>query len=123
MPSLHNDVFDNGLTVLDTAANALHLCSQEPTTYTEATATYTLGVKTSPTISVPGDRTGGGRKVTVSAISDGTVTATGTATSWALVDTTTTRLLATAALDASQALTSGNTFTLASFDCGIPDPA
>jgi hypothetical protein len=32
------------------------------------------------------------------------------------------RLLATGSLTASQAVTSGNTFTLTSFDIGIPDP-
>ena len=71
----------------------------------------------------PGDRTGGGRKVTVAQITDGTVTGTGTATHYALVDVSNTRLLATGALTASQSVTSGNTFTLAAFDIGIPDPA
>lgn len=117
-------VFDNGLTVLDTEANRLDVCSQQPTTYTEATSTYTLGNKTSPTISAPGDRTGGGRKVTVSAITDGDVTATGTATHWAITDTVNSRLLATNALSASQALGStANTFGLPAFDIGHPDPA
>ena len=94
----------------------------EATTYTAATSTLTLGNSTSLSIAAPSDRTGGGRKVTVSAISDGSITGTGTVTHYALVDTTNTRLLATAALTASQSVTSGNTFTLASFDIGIPDP-
>ena len=66
---------------------------------------------------------GGGRKVTVAAISDGSITGTGTATHYAIVDSTNSRLLATAALTASQSVTNGNTFTLATFDIGIPDPA
>lgn len=123
MATLGDRVFDNGLTVLDTEANELVVCSQEPTTYTEAHTTYALGNKASPTVSSPADRTGGGRKVTVSAISDGTVTATGTATHFALTDTSNSRLLATGALSASQSVTSGNTFTLTSLDIGIPDPA
>ena len=123
MATLNDRVFDNGLTVLDTEANAVHITSQEATTYTEATSTYTLGNSTSLSIGAPGDRSGGGRKVTVAAITDGSVTATGTGTHYALVDTSNTRLLATGSLTASQSVTSGNTFTLATFDIGIPDPS
>lgn len=123
MPTLHNDVFDNGLSVLDTAANALHICTQEPTTYTQAVTTYSIGVKTSPTISAPADRGAGGREVIVSAITDGAATADGTPTHWALVDTATSRLLATQAVGAGQVFTNGNTFTVQSFTIGIPDPA
>lgn len=123
MPSLNDRVFDNGLTVLDTEANKITITSQEATTYTEGNATYALGNSTSLSISAPSDRTGGGRKVTVSAISDGSVTATGTATHYAILDTVNSRLLATGSLTSSQAVTSGNSFTLSSFDIGIPDPA
>lgn len=121
MPFINDRVFDNGLTVLDTEANRLDICSLEPTTYTQATSTNTLGNKTSLSIGAPGDRTPNGRKVTVAAITDGTVTATNTATHWAISDTVNSRLLATGALSASQAVTSGNTFTLGAFDIGIPD--
>ena len=123
MATLGNRVFDNGLTVLDTEANAIHVTSQEATDYTEATSTYTLGNSTSLSVGAPADRTGGGREVTVAAITDGSVTATGTATHYAIVDTANSRLLATSTLSASQSVTSGNTFTLASFTIGIPDPA
>jgi len=123
MPFINDRVFDNGLTVLDTEANRLDICSQEPVTYAEATTTYTLGNKTALSVGAPGDRTPSGRKVTVAAITDGTVTGTGTASHWAVVDTVNSRLLATGALSASQAVTSGNPFTLAAFDIGIPDAA
>jgi len=123
MATLDNRVFDNGLTILDTEANKVLVTSQEAGTYTEANATYALGNSTSLSIGAPADRSGGGRKVAVASITDGSVTATGTATHYALVDTNNSRLLATGALTASQAVTSGNTFTLATFDIGIPDPA
>lgn len=123
MATLADRIFDNGLTVLDTEANRLDICSQEPATYAEATSTYSLGNKTGISISAPADRAGGGRKVTVDAINDGSVTATGTAAYWAVTDTVNTRLLATGSLQASQGVTSGNTFTLTQFDIGIPDPA
>ena len=123
MATLNDRVFDNGLTVLDTEANRIDITSTEATTYAEATSTLSLGNSTSLSIGAPADRAGGGREVTVAAITDGTVTATGTAGFYALVDTVNSRLLATQALTASQAVTSGNTFTASSFTIGIPDPA
>lgn len=122
MAYLNDRVFDEGLSILDLEANAVHVTSAEAADYTEATSTYTLGLSSSLSIAAPSDRTGGGRKVAVSAISDGDITGTGTVTHYALVDTVNSRLLATAALTASQSVTNGNTFTLATFDIGIPDP-
>ena len=120
---LHDRVFDNGLTVLDTEADKLYITSSQATTYTEAITTYALGVKNTPTVSAPADRTGGGREVTVSAITDGSVTGTGTAGFYALVDSSNTRLLAAGPLNETQGVTASNTFTLTSFKIGIPDPA
>ena len=120
---LGDRVFDNGLTTLDTEASHLYITSAQATTYTEAITTYALGVKATPTVSAPADRTGGGREVTVSAITDGSVTGTGTAGFYSLVDSSNSRLLAAGPLSATQAVTSGNTFTLTSFKIGIPDPA
>jgi len=117
---LNDRVLDNGLTVLDTEANRLDICSQAPTTYTEATSTYTLGNKTSLSVGAPTDGTSG-RKVVVAAITDGSVTGTNTATHWAVVDTLNSRLLAAGPLSSSQAVTSGNTFTLDAIDIQIPD--
>ena len=122
MATLNDRVFDNGLSVLDTEANKIVITSQEATTYTEANATYALGDSTSLSVGAPADRAGGGREVTVAAITDGSVTGTGTATHYAIVDTSNTRLLATSTLTASQAVTTGNTFTLSSVAIGIPDP-
>lgn len=122
MATLNDRVFDNGLTVLDTEANRVYITSQEATTYANATSTYALGNATSISISAPSDRTGGGRQVVLSAISNGTVTGTGTATHYAIVDTVNSRLLATGSLAASQSVTTGNTFTLSSVTIGIPDP-
>lgn len=122
MATLNDRVFDNGLTVLDTEANKITITSQEAATYTEGNATYALGNSTSLSINAPADRTGGGRKVTAAAITNGAVTASGTATHYAILDTVNLRLLATGSLTASQVVTSGNTFTLSTFDIGIPDP-
>ena len=123
MATLNDRVLDSGLSVLDTEANKIVVTSQEATTFTNANATYALGNSTSLSIGAPADRSGGGREVTVAAITDGSITGTGTATHYAIVDTNNSRLLATSTLSASQSVTSGNTFTLASFTIGIPDPA
>jgi hypothetical protein len=123
MATLNDKVFDEGLNVLDTDANKILITSQEATTYAEANSTYALGNSTSLSIAAPSDRSGGGREVVVAAISDGSVTGTGTATHYAMVDTSNTLLLATGSLTASQVVTSGNNFTLGSFTVGIPDPA
>jgi hypothetical protein len=123
MATLNDRVFDNGLTILDTEANKIVITSQEATTYTEANATYALGDSTSLSIAAPSDRAAGGREVVVAAITDGSVTATGTASHYAIIDTVNSRLLATSTLTANQAVTSGNTFTLSTVSISIPDPA
>jgi hypothetical protein len=123
MPFVTDRVFDLGLNVLDTEANRLDICSSEPSTYAQATSTLTLGNKTSLSIGAPAARSPSGRRVTVAQITDGNVTATGTATHWAIVDTVNNRLLATGSLASGQSVTSGNVFTLAAFDIGIPGAA
>lgn len=120
MAFLADYILDLALAELDTATTTLYICTQEPTTYTEASSTYAKGSKTSLSIGAPADRTPNGRKVTVASFSDGSVSGTGTVTHWAITKSGTT-LMATGALSASQAVTSGNTFTLAAFDIGIPD--
>jgi len=123
MASIADRVLDNGLTVLDTEATRVDITSQEAATYAEATSTYTLGNSTSISISAPADRTGGGRKVTLAAISGASVTGSGNATHFAITDTNNSRLLVTGALASQQSVTSGNTFAVAALDIGIPDPS
>ena len=119
---LDNSVFDSGLTTLDNDANKIVITSQQATTFAEANTTYALGDSTSLSIGAPADRAGGGREVTVAAITDGAVATTGTASHYAILNTTSSVLLAANSLTNGQAVTSGNTFTLGSFTVGIPDP-
>ena len=112
---------DLALAYLDTSGNRLDVCSTEPTTYTEAITTYSLGNKTALSIGAPTDRSPNGRKVTVAAFSDGTITGNGTVAYWAISDTGNSRLIASGFLNASQVVTTPNTFSLAAFDIGIPD--
>lgn len=119
--TLHDNVLDAALNYIKTNVENLYICSQQPTTFAQAATTYAVGVKAAPTFTGPVDDTSG-RKVTVSAITDGSVTATGTAAWVALTDDSASLLLAAQALQASQAVTSGNTFTLTAFKIAIPDP-
>jgi hypothetical protein len=115
---------DNGLNAIKSFADKIYLCSQDPTTFTEATSTYALGNNnfgagnafTGPAAGAPN-----GRQVSSVAISAGSITATGTAAKWAVVDSVNSRLLANGSLASSQAVTSGNQFTLASFNIRYPN--
>ena len=123
MPLIADRVYDNGLTVLDTEANALYICNAEPATYTAATTTNALGAAAGGAftgIGAPAAGSPNGRQVTVNAITAGSVTGTGTASHYAIVDTVISRLLAAGALSTTQLVTSGNTFTLGSFTIRIP---
>jgi len=128
MGFINDRVLDSGLGILPAESNRLDICHTPPTTYAQATSTYTVAYKTSPSIGSPVARSPTGRKVVVAAISGGTVTYTSTSAAddaqyWAISDTANSRLLAAGDLAAAQYVTSGNTFTLTSFDIGIPGPA
>lgn len=114
MPTFfHNDVYDLGLVQLTNNGNRFDICATQPTTYTEATSTYSLGYKTSISIGSPQNRSGGGRRVVLAQFSNGQVTAAGLAAYWAITDTVNSKLLAAGALQQSQEVYEGNTFNLA----------
>lgn len=122
MAFLTDNAFDSGLTYVQTNGTRIDICSSEPTTYAAATTTASLGNKTGITVGAPQDGAVSGRRVVVPAISDGTVTANGTATHWALTNGSNT-LIATGTLDAGQAVTTGNPFTLDSISITLQDAA
>ena len=124
MAALTDVVLDGALNILTSNGDRIDLCSSEPTTYSGISG-VSLGNFTSLSIGSAADRSGGGREVTVAAItsaSAGSITGTGTATHYAISNGSD-ALYATGALSASQSVTTGNTFTLAAFTIGIPDPA
>jgi hypothetical protein len=112
---------DAALNYLDTNVTQLFITSALCATYAEASNTYKLGVKASPSVSAATDDGTTGRKITISAITDGTVSASGDATHVALCSADT--LLAAYPLNALVAVTSGSTFTLTEHDINLPDPA
>lgn len=123
MAALNDVVFDNGLSQLNSLTENLYILSGDPGLTWGNIATLGLGSKAGPTVSAQADRGAGGREVTISAITDGSVTATGTASHYALTDDSATLILASGALSSSQGVTNGNPFTLTELKIGIPDPA
>jgi hypothetical protein len=117
MPYLPDAAFDLALDYINDGTR-LDITSQEVNT-TGDRDTYTLGNKTSPTIGSPTNGATNGRRVIVSAISDGSVTANGTASHWAISNATIVQ--AAGALSSSQGVTSGNQFALGSFSITFPD--
>lgn len=121
-PFINDEVFDTGLDYADTNGTRIDICNAEPTTYTEATSTFTLGNKTGLNTGITEDGAVDGRRVIVPAITDGSVTSTDTATHWGLTDGISI-FVAAGALSASQGVTSGNTFTLDAISITIRDAA
>lgn len=122
MPYINDEVFDQGLDYADTNGTRIDInYTQEPTTYTEATSTYTCGNATVNT-GAPEAGAVDGRRVIVPAITAGSVTATQTAGWWSLTNGAAI-FVAANSLSATQAVTSGNTFTLDAIDITIRDAA
>jgi hypothetical protein len=125
---LFSRVLDNGLTVLDTEATGIYLTDSEPTDYADATTVPASGGSmiasknfgAGAAFGAPQDRTPSGRKVASVAISDGSVAESGIAAYWAVCDVVNERLLARGTLSESQSFTAGNSFSLPSFEIGIP---
>ena|SRR5262245_38383459 len=115
---------DNGLNAIKNFADKIYICTTDPLTFTDAVSTYALGNKSfgvGGCFGVPATASPNGRQISSIAITDGQVTGTGTAAKWAVVDSVNSRLLANGSLAASQAVTNGNTFTLASFNIRYPN--
>ena len=115
-------VFDQGLEVAQAGITRVDITSAEATSYANVAA-VTLGNKTGLTTGAPQNGASTGRRVIIPAIASGapgSVTASGTATHWAATNGSST-LYATGALTSSQAVTSGNTFTLDAVSLTIAD--
>jgi hypothetical protein len=114
-------MLDAALDYLSTNGTRYDICSTAPTTYAQATSTYSLG----NTTLAGGDYTKAngtvtGRKTTVAAKSGVSVTVTGTAQHVAISSGS--ALLYVTELASNQAVTSGNTANIASFEIELRDP-
>lgn len=123
---LFSRVLDNGLKVLDDEATHIYICSQAPTTYTEATSTYALGNKNfgaGAVFNSPAAGSPNGRQVTSNAVTNGSVTANGTPARWAITDNANSRLLAEGAFTGAVAITSGQVWSLSAMAIQLPQTA
>lgn len=121
--TLDDSVIDGSLNMVKNGATQMCICSAQPTTYAEATATYMLALKTGLTSGsftgpVNGDTSG--RKLTKNAETGISVTNTGTATHVALCSGSVLLLVDTMT---SQVLTAGNTVNTPAFKWEIADPS
>lgn len=121
--SVHNEVLDESLNHLKNNVDKMVVCSQQPTSYTEANDSYALAdVSMTASDFTIADGDTSGRKVTVAQKSGVTVDDTGTGNHVALLDASASKLLYVTT-STSQSLTSGNTMTFESFDIEIRDPS
>lgn len=120
MAFLNDDVLDAALNEISSNVTELHICSSQPADYGEVSG-VSLGTTSTPGFTGPTDGDASGRKVTVDAVTDGSVTDDGTASHFALVDGS--RLLAAGPLSETQVVSNGNSFTLTEFDIEIADPS
>jgi len=121
MAYINDEVFDAGLDYATANGTRMDICSSEPANYA-GIAAVSLGNKAGLTVGAAQAGAVDGRRVVVPAITDGSVTADGTAAFWALSDATAV-LIASGALSASQVVTNGNTFTLGTTDIAIRNAA
>lgn len=119
MPTLSDSVIDGGLDYLSAQTTTLHICNAEPTTYSQATGSASLG-SGSCSVTGPSDGSPDGRQATVGAVTGGSVTSTGTATHYALVSGS--ELLATGDINPTRSVTSGDTFSSPSSTVTFRDP-
>lgn len=124
--STHNDVFDAMLNYLKNNATRLVLCNAQPTTFTEANATFAVADVTidSSDFTGPADGDTSGRKITVNPQSavDVDVTDPGGTNHVALLDVDDSKLLyVTTAPDV--AVDASGTVDIGAWDIEIADPA
>jgi len=117
-----DNVLDAALDYIKNNCSKMTICSQQPTTYTEALTTYALAdVAMTSTDFTIADGDVSGRKITVAQKAGVTVDTTGTGVYIALLYESNTELLLVTTCT-SQALTQGNTMTFDSWDDEISDP-
>ena len=117
-----NTVLDGALNIIKNNCVSLIVCSDTPTTYANATATYDLATVAlaSGDVTVADDAgAGGGRKATIAEKAAITINHSGTATHIAIVSASVLLYVTTCT---SQALVAANTVTVPTWKIQIADP-
>jgi hypothetical protein len=121
MVFISDEVFDAGLDYADTNGDSLSICTTDPTGVYATVTGNQVAVEVVNTAAPVAGATDG-RRVIVPPITAGSITATGTASHWALTDGTAT-VIASGALSATQVVATGNSFTLDAVSITIRDAA
>ena len=124
MAYINDDIFDVALQYIVDNGDALNLCNDEPTTFTEATDTYLLAAIAIDSGEYTGPAAGdtSGRKITIAAQSSIPVTASGDTAYAAISDSGNSALLVVFTCTA-QTLTDGNTVNTTAVDVEFRDAA
>lgn len=124
---VHDDVLDLILDGIAGNTKRITVCDGQPTTFTEANATFKLadvdtteGVGGGDFTKANGDTSG--RKLTVAQQADVPVDTSGEANHIAILDVDNSKLLAVTTCT-PQELTAGNTVTIPAFDIEVADPS
>jgi hypothetical protein len=111
---ISNLILDSALLELH-SADRLYVCSQAPTSFTEATDTYALGQAIITITATPIDGVLG-RRLVIPAISGGTELHAGVATHFALINSITSTVLKTGSLNTSFSISGTALFNVSSFE-------
>jgi len=118
---LHPDVLDKGLEEIKNNANQELVCNAMPVSRADALAKALAATAMASGDFVIANGDAGGRKITMAAKSGVSVTATGAASTCALIDGT--RLLAVTDETTGQTLTAGNTVNIPTWKITFNDPS
>lgn len=119
---INPNILDLALNDIRSNANRMVLCTQQPTTFAEANATYALAsVAMAPADYTLANGDVSGRKITVAAKSAVPVTVSGTGAHVALIDTTNS-VLKFVTTTASTAVASGGTVDIGTWKDEIQAP-
>jgi len=120
--SIADAVFDAALQYIEDNTTLVTVCSSQPTTYTEASATYKLADIVVDAADFTGPANGtSGRMTTLNQQADVTVDSSGTAQHIAGCNSAGTALLWVTTCT-SQVLTAGNSVTIPATDIQLSDP-
>ncbi len=117
----NDGMLDAGLNWIKTNCANICICSQQPTTFAEANATYMLarGALAEGDFGNPVNGDESGRKIVVPSVADISVTNTGDENHVALISADTLLYVTTST---QQTLTAGNTVTTPAWDIELEDP-
>jgi hypothetical protein len=125
MPVFYNRILDEGLGTITSSADRIYICTSEPIN-TSQVASSSIGYVDLDSLDPPEARTPDGRKVVIPEITDGTMTANGNPTHYAVVimdGSSIDELLATGNEITSVVGSDDNAWSSPTFDIGIPAPA